>query len=119
MAARNTPSAGSKPHKLMRDALMLELNDTMKVVVEGQTVTFKKLRLVARGMVHAAIKGDVPASREIFDRVDGKVPQKIAGEGKDGAILFENLNPADLTDAQLEQLAAVIASRLGAGGPSR
>lgn len=109
MAKRNIPSAGSKPDKLMRDALMLELNEEMKLVVEGKTVTFRKFRLVARGMVNAAIKGDVPAGREIFDRVDGKVATPIQGPGKDGAFTFENVK--DLTDEQLDAVIAAIAAR--------
>jgi len=72
MAARKTPSKGGKPDKLMRHALLLELNREEKQA--GGKVT-KRLRLVARKLVDRAEQGDVPAIKEIFDRVDGRVPQ--------------------------------------------
>jgi hypothetical protein len=39
-----------------------------------------KLREVADALVNAAIKGDVPAIKEIADRLDGKVPQAVVGD---------------------------------------
>ncbi len=36
-----------------------------------------KLRAVADALVKKAIEGDVPAIREIGDRIDGKVPQGV------------------------------------------
>jgi hypothetical protein len=72
MAARKTASKGGKPDKVMRDALLLELNQEAKQA--GGKVT-KRLRLVARKLVDRAEQGDVPAIKEIFDRVDGRVPQ--------------------------------------------
>ncbi len=38
------------------------------------------LRQVAQALVDKALTGDVPAIREIGDRLDGKVPQGIVGE---------------------------------------
>jgi hypothetical protein len=116
MAARKTPSRGGKPDKLMRDAIALELHQEMTLPVDpakpnGRKMRIKKLRLVARGLVNAAIKGDVPAAKEINDRMDGKVVQKIAGTGKDGAI---PIDIRSLTNEQLEQLK----ERLRAGLPS-
>ena len=72
MAARKTPSKGGKPDKLMRDALLLELNREVKQP-DGKVT--KRRRLVARKLVERAEQGDVPAIKEIFDRVDGRVPQ--------------------------------------------
>lgn len=45
-----------------------------------------KLRQVAEALVDKAMTGDVPAIREIADRLDGKVPQQLnhaddVGEG--------------------------------------
>jgi hypothetical protein len=71
MAARKTPSNGAKPDKLMRDALLLELNTEAKRAGGKPT---KRLRLVARKLIERAEQGDVPAIKEIFDRVDGRVP---------------------------------------------
>tara|TARA_R110000822_G_C15329993_1_gene494497 strand:- start:132 stop:395 length:264 start_codon:yes stop_codon:yes gene_type:complete len=41
----------------------------------------KKLELAARALVDAAIVGDVSAAKEMGDRLDGKVPQAVTGEG--------------------------------------
>ena len=63
----------------MRDALLLELHQEAQEVDEyGKAI--KRLRLVARALVEAALQGDVSAIKEINDRVDGKVPQTIAGD---------------------------------------
>jgi Family of unknown function (DUF5681) len=74
MAARKSPSKGGKPDKLMRDALLLELNQEAKLA-DGKVT--KRRRVVARKLVERAEQGDVPAIKEIFDRVDGRVPQSI------------------------------------------
>lgn len=39
------------------------------------------LRAVAQALVDKALTGDVPAIKEIGDRLDGKVPQGVVGEG--------------------------------------
>ncbi len=39
-----------------------------------------KLRAVAEALVTKAMTGDVPAIKEIADRLDGKVPQAIVGD---------------------------------------
>lgn len=41
----------------------------------------KKLAKLADALVTAGLAGDVPALREIGDRLDGKVPQAVTGEG--------------------------------------
>lgn len=40
----------------------------------------KKLRKVAEAMVNKALEGDVPAIKEIGDRLDGKAVQALANE---------------------------------------
>ena len=70
-------SRGSRPDKLMRDALLLELKRDGEDADGKKT---KKIRLVARRLVDKAIEGDVPAIREINDRIDGKVPQAVVGD---------------------------------------
>lgn len=82
MAVRRTASTGGKPDKLMRDALMLSLH---REAAKG--VKTKRLQLVAERLVDAAIEGDMAAVKEIFDRVDGKVPQAHVGD--DGPIKHE------------------------------
>jgi hypothetical protein len=44
-----------------------------------------KLRAVADALVNKAMTGDVPAIKEIADRLDGKVPQAVEGELKHSA----------------------------------
>lgn len=61
----------------MRDALILELHQE---AADAQGQMTKKLRLVARALVDAAVSGDVPAIKEVNDRVDGKAPQTIMGD---------------------------------------
>lgn len=39
-----------------------------------------KLRAVADALVNKALTGDVPAIKEIADRLDGKVPQALVGD---------------------------------------
>jgi len=83
MPARKTPGS-PKPDKLMRDALALELNDTVKAE-DGKE--HKKLRLVARRLIGEALGGNVAAINSIMDRMDGKVPQQIKHQGdKDNPI---------------------------------
>ena len=86
MAVRKSPSKGGKPDKLMRDALSLELHQE----VEENGQLHKKLRLVARALVTKAIGGDVPAIREINERMDGKVPQGLVGVDN-GPILIKQI----------------------------
>lgn len=88
MAERNTPSKGAKPDKLMRDALILEL---YQEAIDADGVITKKLRLVARALVNAALNGDIPAIKEVNDRVDGKSPQAVTGEdGGPIAVIIKN-----------------------------
>jgi hypothetical protein len=87
LATRSNPSKGGKPDKFMRDALILALHRTAK---DGRT---KQLNRVADALVGRAAEGDVPAIKEIFDRVDGKAIQQISGpEG--GPIEIER--PSDI-----------------------
>lgn len=46
-----------------------------------------RLRAVADALVKKAMDGDVPAIREIADRLDGKVPQAVVGGEEDDAPL--------------------------------
>jgi hypothetical protein len=85
MAARKTPYKGKKPDKLMRHAIMLELNQER--VIEGKRI--KNFRLVARGLVNKAIEGDVPAIKEINDCSDGKIP--TLNDLDDGGLKLEDL----------------------------
>lgn len=65
---------GSIPVKLMRDAIMVCLNEESKH--ENYRGT-KRLRRVADQLVKEAENGSVIAIKEILDRVDGKVPSDV------------------------------------------
>lgn len=54
------------------------LNIAIKEAIEGSDKT--KLRAVADALVDKAMSGDVPAIKEIADRLDGKVPQAVVGD---------------------------------------
>lgn len=78
MAARNTPSKGGKPDKLMRDALMVAVNEDCPI---RKT---RKIRLIAEKLVDMAVEGDIQAIKEINDRIDGKAPQAVSVGDDDG-----------------------------------
>ena len=67
---------GQQRDKPFRDALRME------IAAAGED--HKALRLVASALIAKASEGDVPAIKEIADRLDGKVAQSIVGEDEDG-----------------------------------
>jgi len=74
--AKKAPSGpfADKPYReALRVAVKRPLNDDAK----GKT----KLDRIAAALVQQACDGDVPAIKEIGDRLDGKVPQAVMGEG--------------------------------------
>jgi hypothetical protein len=73
----NRRTAGRDPDKLLRDALLISLN--RRVDKANSTKRFQK---VADALVDAAIKGELTALREVFDRVDGKFPKSPPSPGK-------------------------------------
>ena len=81
MAKRLTPSKGSKPDKLCRDALALALN---REAADADGKPTKRLNIIADQLVRKAMSGDLIAIREIFDRLDGKIAQatSVAGNGQ-------------------------------------
>ncbi len=50
-----------------------------------------KLRAVADALVSKAMTGDVPAIKEIADRLDGKVPQALIGDDDEDPIRFARI----------------------------
>lgn len=88
MAARKTPSKGSRPDKLMRDAIILALHREANGS-DGKPT--KKLYLVAEKLVDAALSGDMRAQCEVNDRVDGKSPQALALTDPDGGAMTINI----------------------------
>lgn len=51
-------------------------------ISEAHATGGTNLRAVADALVKKAIDGDVPAIREVADRLDGKVPQALIGGGE-------------------------------------
>jgi len=49
------------------------------------SVPGKALREIATRLIEKALTGDLPATKEVFDRLDGKAVQAISGED-DGPI---------------------------------
>jgi hypothetical protein len=47
-----------------------------------------RLRAVADALVRKAMDGDVPAIREVADRIDGKVPQAVVGDDEHDPVNF-------------------------------
>jgi len=81
VSARKTGGRPSGPwkDKLWRDTLRqtaLQLVDDPR---KGKT----KLEAAAVALFRSAIAGDVPALKEIGDRLDGKVPQALVGGDAD------------------------------------
>lgn len=70
-------SRGSKPDKIIRDALILELN-RMDKDDNGQKV--KKVNRIVHKLVLSAMDGKIDAIKEIFDRVEGRPAQAIVGD---------------------------------------
>lgn len=93
---------GQQRDKPFRDALRIE------IAAAGED--HKALRQVAFALLEKASGGDIPAIKEIADRLDGKVPQAIIG-GDEGdnpvqlamierRIVDANLNNPDSTSIQ-------------------
>ena len=76
--------AGGRPPKERSFANMLRIA-IMEATPQGPI----KLRMVAEALVEKAITGDVPAIKELADRLDGKVPQAVVGDDEHSPIRAE------------------------------
>ncbi len=65
---------GSKPDKLITDAIRVALNREAKDAAGKPT---KKLALIADQLVNKAVEGDMSAIKEVIDRMEGKAPQHL------------------------------------------
>lgn len=92
MSGRGNPKpTGSKPDKLMRDALILALN---REATDADGRPTKKLYLIANAVVDKAAEGDVSAASFVADRVDGKATQVIAGDAENPLFPVDALREA-------------------------
>jgi hypothetical protein len=69
-------------------AKWLETPTKFKHPETGKMVTGTVADRIALGLLSKAMKGDVPAYREIMDSVHGKIGQKIELEGGEGGLEF-------------------------------
>lgn len=74
----NQTSRGQQRDKPFRDALRMEL------AAAGDN--HKALRKIARNLIDLAASGDLPAIREIADRMDGKPAQAVGGDDDLGPV---------------------------------
>lgn len=131
---RNRPN-NPQGEREMREALRLELHADVLVPDPSKPprkngsprqMRVKKFRLVQRALVNKAIRGDVPAIKEINERMDGRVVQQVSGVPDAPPIKHEHSGPkggaipvkhdySGLSDDQLSRLHAekVGASRSG------
>jgi hypothetical protein len=73
---------GRRKERPFRDALRKVLAELATDEAPAKPKT--KLEVVARAHVEKAIAGDVPAIKEIADRLDGKVPQAVTNDDGSG-----------------------------------
>lgn len=90
---------GSKPDKIIRDALLIELN--RMTTDDGQKI--KKVNRIVAKLVGAGMEGKIDAIKEIFDRVEGKASQSIGiGQADDLKPLETILRPPMTREAWLK-----------------
>lgn len=75
-----SPNPNGRPKgKTLTEMLRLLLDKVGEEARDGETYTER----IAKVFVHEALKGKFPFAKEIIDRIDGKVPDRIAdAEGK-------------------------------------
>lgn len=73
--------AGGRPPKEKSFANMLNI-----AIKEATESGGTKLRAVADALIEKAVAGDIPAIKEIADRLDGKVAQSIIGDDESDPI---------------------------------
>lgn len=92
----NPTSRGQQRDKPFRDALRMEISDA-----DGD---HKKLREIAGALIDKARSGDIPAIKEVADRLDGKPAQAIiGGDEDDPAIQVDNRDLARAIMAALSE----------------
>jgi hypothetical protein len=62
-----------------------------------------KRQAIADALIEQALLGDVHALKFVFDRIDGKIPEK-AGQTRDAPAYTGAADYSKLTDGQLEEI---------------
>lgn len=92
MAARKTPSAGGKPDKIFRDALMLAVK---REIVGSDGKKTSKINAIAAKVVDKAVEGHDAAYQLVRDTLDGKPVQSIGlGQANDLEPIQAAVRPA-------------------------
>ena len=80
---------GPKSDKIWADAIRKAVHDLSEIDdPEKKGKKLKKLNVLAANLVDKAIGGDVPAMKEVGDRLDGKPAQTIAGDPENPAMVI-------------------------------
>jgi len=62
--------------------------EAFATIANGPDRGRRKIELIARAVVRAAMDGDLHAAKEIGDRLEGRPLQRVEAEGMDGALSF-------------------------------
>ena len=103
-SSENQPTNRRKSTKFLTDLLTKELHGKEEITIKGVDVetgkpatiriTMPTKRNIVQALLKKACSGDVPAIKEIFDRLEGKAPQALELSGKEGG-------PVDFSVANL------------------
>ena len=83
MAAPNNPK-GAKSDKLWRDAIQRAVKRRLNGEGNPQALDELADKLISKGL-----EGDIPAIKEIGDRLDGKPAQAIIGDADESPVRME------------------------------
>lgn len=86
---------GAKSDKIWRDAIMRAVRRLEDDPCPRKPKNRQRLECLADALVAKGLTGDVPAAREIGDRLDGKAVQQIAGPDG-GAVQIETTDSGSL-----------------------
>ena len=75
-AGQSGNPTGARKTKEMREALRIVLKDFEKGLLDKPR---NNMDAIVRAHVSKALEGDMAAIKEIYDRIDGKVPQGVVG----------------------------------------
>ncbi len=90
----NPHARGQQRDKPFRDALRLE------IAAAQDADDLRSLRRIAKAFLTKCAEGDVPAIKELADRLDGKVPQAIVGDDAEAPITVQSSEEANLETAR-------------------
>lgn len=98
MAAPINPK-GAKSDKIWRDAIMRAVRRRVGDPIATDGPECQRLERLADALVAKGLESDVPALKEIGDRLDGKAVQALAGPDGEGPIeTFTRIELVSLAD---------------------